>query len=70
VESPLTARAGAVYGSARAEPAAQRSEFVDRHRHHGQLTADAAEPEADGYTLTVTCPCGVTLMRWVPPIEA
>ena len=45
-------------------------DYVARHRHHGQLTADAAEPEADGYTLTVTCPCGVTLMRWVPPIEA
>jgi hypothetical protein len=31
---------------------------------------DVTEPEANGYMLTVTCPCGVTFMRGVTPGEA
>jgi hypothetical protein len=45
-------------------------EFVARHRPHGQLTADATEPTAEGYMLRVSCPCGITLMRWMTPGEA
>jgi hypothetical protein len=45
-------------------------DFVARHRPHGQLIADATEPQADGYMLTVRCPCGVELMRWATPGEA
>jgi hypothetical protein len=44
--------------------------FVSRHRAHGPLTADATEPTAKGYLLTVRCPCGVDFMRWVTPSEA
>jgi hypothetical protein len=29
--------------------------FVTRHKAHGQLTADAAEPVGDGYLLTGSC---------------
>jgi hypothetical protein len=45
-------------------------DFTARHRAHGPLTADATEPQADGYLLTVRCPCGVEFMRWVTPGEA
>jgi hypothetical protein len=45
-------------------------EFVVRHRPHGQLTADASEPQPDGYMLRVYCPCGVWYMRWMVPAEA
>jgi hypothetical protein len=34
-------------------------EFVDDHRSHGSLTADATEPAWNGYLLTLACPCGV-----------
>ena len=34
------------------------------------LTADATEPERNGYLLTVTCPYGVVFGRWVTPEEA
>jgi hypothetical protein len=45
-------------------------DFVTRHRAHGPLTADATEPMAEGYMLTVRCPCGVEFMRWMTPGEA
>jgi hypothetical protein len=45
-------------------------DFVARHRAHGQLIADATEPAANGYMLTVSCPCGATFMRWVTAGEA
>jgi len=45
-------------------------EFVHNHRQHGQMTGDAIEPTANGYRLTVTCPCGVTFERWVTPQDA
>jgi hypothetical protein len=45
-------------------------DFLDRHRAHGKLTAEATEPTAKGYLLTVRCPCGVEFMRWVTPGEA
>lgn len=46
-------------------------EFVQDHRPHGTLTADATAPPAwNGYLLTVACPCGVTFMRWVTDLDA
>jgi hypothetical protein len=46
------------------------SDFVTRHLSCGQPTAETTKPKATGYMLSVTCPCGVTLMRWVTPAEA
>jgi hypothetical protein len=46
------------------------TDFVTRHLACGQLAAETTEPEAAGYMLSVTCPCGVTFMRWVTPVEA
>ena len=43
--------------------------FVDEHRPHGPLIADATEPAWNGYLLTVTCSCGVVFGR-VTPEEA
>jgi hypothetical protein len=34
------------------------------------LTADATPPAWNGYLLTVACPCGVVLERWVTPLGA
>ena len=45
-------------------------EFVHSHRSHGPLTADATEPEWNGYRLTVACPCGLVFGRWVTPVDA
>ena len=45
-------------------------EFVHDHRPHGPLTADATTPAWNGYLLTVACPCGVVLERWVTPEDA
>jgi len=44
--------------------------FVHDHHPHGSLTADATSPAWNGYLLTVACPCGVVLGRWVTPEEA
>jgi hypothetical protein len=44
--------------------------FVTCHLSCGQLTAETTRPEANGYMLSVACPCGVTFMRWVTPAEA
>ena len=44
------------------------AEFVQNHRPHGPLTADATEPAWNGYRLTVACKCGVVLERWVTPL--
>jgi hypothetical protein len=44
---------------------ADLTEFVEDHRPHGPLTADATEPAWNGYLLTVECPCGVVFGRWV-----
>jgi hypothetical protein len=41
--------------------------FVNDHRTHGPLTADATEPAWNGYLLTVACSCGVVFQRWVTP---
>ena len=46
------------------------TDFVDSHRSHGPLTADATEPAWNGYLLTVACPCGVVFERWVTPKDA
>ena len=45
-------------------------DFLQSHRPHGPLTADATEPAWSGYLLTVTCPCGVIFERWVAPENA
>jgi hypothetical protein len=59
-------------GSAPAKPGVMTAltDFVTRHLPCGQLTAETTEPRANGYMLSVTCPCGVTFMRWVTPAEA
>ena len=49
---------------------ADLQEFVQDHRPHGPLTADATEPAWNGYLLTVACGCGVTFERWVTPWDA
>jgi hypothetical protein len=46
------------------------TEFVDFHRPHGPLPANATEPAWNGYLLTITCPCGVAFGRWVTPEDA
>jgi hypothetical protein len=45
-------------------------EFVHNHRPHDGMTADATEPEPNGYRLTVACACGVVFERWVGPQDA
>jgi hypothetical protein len=49
---------------------ADLEEYVHDHRPHGRLTADAREPEWNGYLLTVACPCGVVFGRWVTAKDA
>jgi len=49
---------------------ANLEEFVADHRPHGALTGDATEPAWNGDLLTVACPCGVTFLRWVTPLDA
>lgn len=49
---------------------ADLEEFVADHRPHGPMTGDAAEPAWNGYRLTVACPCGVVVERWVTPEDA
>jgi hypothetical protein len=46
------------------------TDFVTRHLSCGQLAAETTDPGAAGYMLSVSCPCGVTFMRWVTPVEA
>ena len=45
-------------------------EFIENHRSHGALTADASEPASNGYRLTVSCGCGVVFEWWITPEEA
>jgi len=45
-------------------------DFIQDHRPHGPLTADATAAAWNGYLLTVPCPCGVVFERWVTPEEA
>ena len=45
-------------------------DFLNSHRPHGSLTADATEPAWNGYLLTVSCSCGVVFERWVTPESA
>jgi hypothetical protein len=44
--------------------------FIADHRPHGPLTADATEPEWNGYLLTVACPCGTVFERWITALDA
>jgi hypothetical protein len=46
------------------------TDFLDSHRPHGPLTADATEPVWNGYLLTVACSCGVVFERWITPEDA
>ena len=46
---------------------ADLEDFLDGHRLHGTLVAEATEPARNGYLLTVACPCGVVFERWVTP---
>jgi hypothetical protein len=46
------------------------AEFVEAHRSHGRLTADATEPAGNGYLLTVACCCGVAFERWITGEDA
>ena len=45
-------------------------EFVADHRPHGTMAGDATTPAWNGYRLTVDCPCGVVLERWITPQDA
>ena len=49
---------------------ADLEDFVNDHRTHGPLTADASTPGWNGYLLTVACSCGVVFERWVTPEDA
>jgi hypothetical protein len=49
---------------------AELEEFVQDHRAHGTLTADATVPAWNGYLLSVRCSCGVTFERWITPQHA
>jgi hypothetical protein len=68
--SPLTAQASGSTVRLVLSLLTDLRDFVARHRPCGQLTVDATEPEADGYMVTVRCPCGVWFMSWVTPGEA
>ena len=37
------------------------TQFIQGHRPHGPLTADATKPAWNGYLLTVACRCGARL---------
>ena len=43
--------------------------FVEAHRSHGRLDGDTGHLTANGYRLTVACPCGVAFHRWITPGE-
>jgi hypothetical protein len=44
--------------------------FIQDHRPHGPLTADATTPTWNGYLLTGARPFGITFERWISPLEA
>jgi hypothetical protein len=46
------------------------ADFLQDHRPHGRLTANATEPAWNGYLLTVACSWGVVFERWVTPLDA
>jgi len=41
--------------------------FVHSHRRHGDPTWRTSEPMDKGYSVQVTCFCGVIFERWVLP---
>jgi hypothetical protein len=45
-------------------------DFVQNHRSHGQLVAEAGTPGPNGYRLEVRCDCRVVFERWVTPEDA
>jgi len=49
---------------------ADLTDFLEFHRPHGRLAADATTPAWNGYLLTVVCQCVVTFERWVTPEQA
>lgn len=44
--------------------------FVHAHRPQGELTRWTSPPTPKGYQVQVTCPCGMTFLRWVLPQDA
>jgi hypothetical protein len=44
--------------------------FLGVHRAHGSLTPTVGEQTANGYRLTIACPCGARFERWVTPQDA
>ncbi len=49
---------------------ADLEQFIRAHRPHGDLTWWAGQPTPKGYSVSITCPCGVVLERWVLPQDA
>jgi len=49
---------------------ADLAEFIEHHRPCGTLTGDATRVTEVGYTVTVTCSCGVVFQRWIGVEEA
>jgi len=45
-------------------------DFVERHRAHGVLHANAGTRAVNGYRLFVRCPCGLRFERWVVAEDA
>lgn len=41
--------------------------FVTAHRPWGELTAAVDEVTESGYSVRLTCSCGVSFERWVTP---
>ncbi len=45
-------------------------EFVQAHGACGELTFWASSLSRQGYSVRITCPCGVAFERWVLPQDA
>jgi hypothetical protein len=50
--------------------AADLLQFAELHRPHGPFETDTGDLMANGYRLTIACPCGVVFTRWITPQEA
>ena len=49
---------------------AELIDFIEDHRAHGTLTADATEATDQGYMLTVRAPAASAFMRWITEADA
>ena len=46
-------------------------QFIESHRPcGGKVSGQVQPPSADGYAVSVRCPCGDSLSRWVTPEAA